>query len=669
MQAASQRSTPTNGDFTRSAGWPLCLKRGESREAVALFCMLVTIISCLASACMAQEGFVSVDCGAPAGKYKDTKTGIEWVSDAEGAGFASSLQGETVSVAKAVQAPADAGAQSLSSVRYFPGEQSKYCYVFTEDTYDFIRSERAFLARASFWTGDDLMTFGNHTTFQLLINADIWDDVSIYLPQSDVVVKEAYILPSNDSSPPSISICLSGRGAASNMNTGIPFISSLELRLLPQEFYTWYTERFILPMHCVHTVNYGASTSDVIRYPNDIIDRLWKPDMSYQPTQNTTRDVLDWQILSYAPPPRQVLQTAYVQDEQIVITFQMAIGDDATYFMAGYIFDVSPTRLNGSNQRVFTWQTSGYGPNDPRDLFNFESGGEYYLVLYSGSTSPLHVESNGQLKFTFEKAPNSTYGPLINALQIFRAFGPVSPGSNSQEVDAIKFIQTNHFTTLRSWSGDPCLPYPYNWLNCTRDNIPRVSNILLSNHSLEGTIPLRISSLESLVGIFLDHNKLLGSIPNLGNLDKLETLRETLTVATTGIFGEEGPKGTFYYCRETRLCHDEGGASKLEGDLGLRRSTLCREQASSNLVCGLLQVLFPFERQSNHAWLEISCRRAIDTTAFMYVLFAVSRRAVLLMLLGVVSKLVDRVVVHVSSSQTTKVIVGFLPSWLVLDCS
>ncbi|MCO5567352.1 hypothetical protein L7F22_021042 [Adiantum nelumboides] len=473
----------------------------------------------------AQEGFVSVDCGAQSGKYRDNKTRIEWMSDA---GQTAIFASEGVSVAARVQAPGPAEnnlydaneAQRLSNVRYFPAEeQSKYCYVFSRDDFPFIQPDTAFLVRATFWAGN--LTFNASgaatNTFQLLINADIWDDVSIALPQSQVVVKEAYMLPANYTSSPSIAVCLAGSGAGTM--TGIPFISSLELRLLPPDFYTFYSTYFPLPMHLVSAVDYGAATDEITRFPDDPIDRIWQADTSHRPIQSTSKEATD---LPWAAPPLQVLQTAYVQDKQIMLILPVPKGANYVYYVGIYIYDTSETQLVRKGQRAFVWQGTGYLPSDPVDLFDRSQ--HIYTLLHWGTLSPLHAVGDGHLNFTVTKTANSTYGPIVNALQLFRDFGPVLPGSNGQDIDAISFIQTNHFTSLRTWSGDPCSPYPYNWLTCTRDKFPRVSKLLLSYRDLGGNMPTRINSLESLVEIFLDHNELSGSIPDLGKLQKLQTL-------------------------------------------------------------------------------------------------------------------------------------------------
>ncbi|MCO5593359.1 hypothetical protein L7F22_047371 [Adiantum nelumboides] len=137
-------------------------------------------------------------------------------------------RGSTVQAPAAAENKFDANeTQRLSSVRYFPaGEQSKYCYVFSRDDFSFIQPDTAFLVRAAFRAGNlTLNASGEPTnTFQLLINANLWDDVSFSLPQSQVVVKEAYIVPANNTS-------LAGKDAGTL--TGIPFISSLNCGFFP----------------------------------------------------------------------------------------------------------------------------------------------------------------------------------------------------------------------------------------------------------------------------------------------------------------------------------------------------------------------------------------------------------------------------------------------------
>ncbi|KAH7280044.1 hypothetical protein KP509_37G050000 [Ceratopteris richardii] len=80
------------------------------------------------------------------------------------------------------------------------------------------------------------------------------------------------------------------------------------------------------------------------------------------------------------------------------------------------------------------------------------------------------------------------------------------------------------FSNLKSWMGDPCLPYSYNWLSCTEDTRPHIEKMTLATNNLSGSIP-DLSSLQNLTVLDLHSNNLSGEIPAyLGDLPALETL-------------------------------------------------------------------------------------------------------------------------------------------------
>ncbi|KAH6555992.1 hypothetical protein KP509_1Z211700 [Ceratopteris richardii] len=80
------------------------------------------------------------------------------------------------------------------------------------------------------------------------------------------------------------------------------------------------------------------------------------------------------------------------------------------------------------------------------------------------------------------------------------------------------------FADLDSWTGDPCLPYAYNWLTCNNVSRPNIYTISLENHNLHGAIPNQFNSLKHLTKLSLAENMLNGSIPNLGDLQDLKIL-------------------------------------------------------------------------------------------------------------------------------------------------
>ncbi|KAI3474688.1 hypothetical protein Pfo_029873 [Paulownia fortunei] len=62
--------------------------------------------------------------------------------------------------------------------------------------------------------------------------------------------------------------------------------------------------------------------------------------------------------------------------------------------------------------------------------------------------------------------------------------------------------------------GDPCLPAPWSWVQCSSDPQPRITSIKLSGKNLTGIIPVELTKLGGLVELWLDNNSLSGSIPD-----------------------------------------------------------------------------------------------------------------------------------------------------------
>ncbi|KQJ88270.1 hypothetical protein BRADI_4g16682v3, partial [Brachypodium distachyon] len=70
--------------------------------------------------------------------------------------------------------------------------------------------------------------------------------------------------------------------------------------------------------------------------------------------------------------------------------------------------------------------------------------------------------------------------------------------------------------------GDPCLPSPWSWVQCTASKPqPRVVSIDLSGKNLTGSIPPELAALPCLVQIRLDNNMLTGPIPDLSAASNL----------------------------------------------------------------------------------------------------------------------------------------------------
>jgi Leucine-rich repeat (LRR) protein/uncharacterized membrane protein YgcG len=81
---------------------------------------------------------------------------------------------------------------------------------------------------------------------------------------------------------------------------------------------------------------------------------------------------------------------------------------------------------------------------------------------------------------------------------------------------------------FRNASSDPCIDH-WQGVNCTCISFPSlsctISALVLSNHTLNGTIPSSIGNLNNLTSLYLNHNNITGSVPySIGNLTQLEKI-------------------------------------------------------------------------------------------------------------------------------------------------
>ncbi|KAJ7539065.1 hypothetical protein O6H91_11G075700 [Diphasiastrum complanatum] len=93
-------------------------------------------------------------------------------------------------------------------------------------------------------------------------------------------------------------------------------------------------------------------------------------------------------------------------------------------------------------------------------------------------------------------------------------------------------VQVATLNTIKSsynlqtdWSGDPCFPMPWHELNCSSGTPAAVTSLDLSNAGLVGPFSPAFGELLTLVNLYLENNKLSGSLPsNMAALSSLEVL-------------------------------------------------------------------------------------------------------------------------------------------------
>ncbi|WJX13571.1 hypothetical protein P8452_03948 [Trifolium repens] len=156
----------------------------------------------------------------------------------------------------------------------------------------------------------------------------------------------------------------------------------------------------------------------------------------------------------------------------------------------------------------------------PKQL-NSEIKKASFDVLEGGSKynyTVLNISANGSLNITLVKASGSKFGPLLNAYEILQARPWMDETNQTDLIQKMReelLLQNQDNEALESWSGDPCMLFPWKGIECDSSNGSSVINKLdLSSNNLKGTIPSSVTKMNSLQILNLSHNHFDGYIPS-----------------------------------------------------------------------------------------------------------------------------------------------------------
>ncbi|VAI16328.1 unnamed protein product [Triticum turgidum subsp. durum] len=323
-------------------------------SAAALLLQLQLLL--LLSLSAAQPGFISLDCGG-ADDYTDG-IGIQWTSDAK---LVFGGQATNLPVQNQLQ-------KQYSTLRYFPADNSKYCYTMN------VRTRTRYLVRASFLYG----------------NFD-------------------------------------------NSNTGQPFISTLELRQFNGSlYYTDYEAQFFLALSA--RINFGADGNKSVRYPDDPFDRIWESDSLRRANYlvdvapgteriTTTKPVF---VGTELEPPEKVMQTAVI-GQNGSLNYRLDLeGFPGNAWAVSYFAEIED--LAPDETRKFKLVVPGM-PLFSKPTVDVEENaqGKYRLYQpgYTNVTLPF------VFSFEFKKTNDSSKGPILNAMEIYKHV-QITMGSHSK---------------------------------------------------------------------------------------------------------------------------------------------------------------------------------------------------------------------------------------------
>ncbi|VAI52418.1 unnamed protein product [Triticum turgidum subsp. durum] len=440
------------------------------------------------------SGFISIDCGLRnRSSYNDSSTGLRFNPDS---GFVEGGMRKQISQ----EFMADAENEQQKTLRSFP-DGSRNCYTLPSTM------GKKYLLRATFTYGNydglNKTLDGSLFLFGLHLGVNFWDMVNLtnFNPMAAGWSEVLTVAPSN-----SMSVCLV------NFGSGIPFISSLELRPLEDTMYPFVNTS--VSINLIDRVRYGNIADLITRYPTDNYDRIWYNHTTDYPWMNlnTTNKVETLPGNNFFNIPSVIMQNALTLDMNysgMIISSTPHPNVDTKSRQILPIFHFA--EINGSN---------------PNRRFDIYSAGE--LLFSDFSPSRFQVDSmhqngrflrNPNATFLLNNTGSSTLPPLINAYELYFLVRMDNLTTDSKDVNYMKEVKNHYNLTRVNWNGDPCSPREYSWEGLTCDysksnQNPRIVSINLSASGLKGGLAVSLMNMVSLEYMDLSHNNLTGAIPD-----------------------------------------------------------------------------------------------------------------------------------------------------------
>ncbi|XP_072967965.1 probable LRR receptor-like serine/threonine-protein kinase At1g05700 [Typha angustifolia] len=499
-----------------------------------------------------QPGFVSIDCGTSAdSSYTDNRSGIEYTPDSQyiDTGINYEITKDYI---------LDWHPKHLGDLRSFPNG-SLNCY-----TINHVNQGGKYLIRGSFlygnYDGQQSASSSTPLLFNLYIGVNFWETMNI-TAATDLYFAEIITIATRDY----FSICLE------NIKSGNPFISALELRFIGNpNVYVDVTPSTSLVLF-VERVNLGASIP-IIRYPNDIYDRIWG---SYKRPDLTPINTLGVQ---YTPDdtfqvPSLVMNTAVTPTDNTSLTFEWDSDSGEkrpVYYI--YMHFAELKFLQKPTTRSFDVFVNG-------ELRKSNFQPEYLLTNHINLTSDLGTAT--LYKFNITRAAASTLPPIINAVEIYSTMYPIRLATDRGDVEGMMELKVLY--RIKIWQGDPCAPEKFAWegVNCTysASNPPRVTTLNLSSHGLTGGVPAALTKLKAIKYLDISNNNLSGSIPDfLADLQSLAMLNlsgNQLSGSIPDALLQKQARGLFYLevGNNPKLCLPGNKCTSSPGSAGFSRKT------------------------------------------------------------------------------------------------
>uniref|UniRef100_A0A0E0B1X2 Protein kinase domain-containing protein n=1 Tax=Oryza glumipatula TaxID=40148 RepID=A0A0E0B1X2_9ORYZ len=446
----------------------------------SLFILVTALLPLLVHSQTASldEGFISIDCGLSSGSsYLDEKTGLNYTSDD---GYIYTGENHNISAKYNGQELFKTGL----NLRSFPAG-GRNCYTLSPAT-----TGHKYLVRAMFMhgnyngKGNDLVS--SPLVFDVYMGLYFWDRISVNNSAKTYIAEVIVVAKAN-----SISVCLIDIG------DGTPIISSLEMRLMKSSLYPAAMANQSIALQERNSMG----TNSLLRYPDDIYDRLWWPLKASSGLLNisTNRTIKNYPGNIFEVPAR-VLQTAVTStNTSIPISFSWTAPTDwpATAAVPVYFYNTHFTDYQNQRVREFNTYTNG-------DLSTSDPSRPAYLISdYTYSSSQYNIDT-GFYNVCIIATNTSELPPVLSAYETFYLVQHDGTMTSPEDVDAMMTIRTE-YQVKKNWMGDPCLPENYRWtgLICQSDGVTSgVISLDLSHSDLQGAVSGKFSLLKSLQHLY-----------------------------------------------------------------------------------------------------------------------------------------------------------------------
>ncbi|RWR78139.1 putative LRR receptor-like serine/threonine-protein kinase isoform X3 [Cinnamomum micranthum f. kanehirae] len=451
------------------------------------------IILALAVQVRGQPGFLSIDCGIPEDlNYTDDRTQMFYTSDAK---FVDTGENKAISTDHMT----DDLLRQYQNVRFFP-IGNRNCYTLTP-----VAKSSRYLLRASFMYGD-YDGLNKPPQFDVYVGVNLW---YVKLPSTadEYWRNEIIFYATTDY----ISVCLVTIGH------GIPYISTLELRLLDNSIYQAANESQLLQLYSRHHFR----PSGIIRFPDDAYDRLWSPWGHNSWTLINTSSPINLKEDNGYQPPLSVMNTAAVIPSESSWNFSFyfpTVDLNKSFQYQIFMHFAELEQLRSNELRQFNIFIDGVFANGP-----------FSPVYLSADTIIFYSALNGLSRHTIDlcKTTSSTLPPVLNAKETFIIQKLPTP-TDSKDVNAIMNIKAT-YQIKKDWVGDPCVPMNYAWVGVKCSYIksvpPTIISLDLSSSGLTGELAPCLANLTSIQSLDVSNNSMTGPVPDfLAELSSLKVL-------------------------------------------------------------------------------------------------------------------------------------------------